>query len=106
MTHVPINPELLRWARERCGKEHEHFPPSFKKLPQWEDGKLEPTLRQVEAFARAVHVPVGYLFLKEPPEELVPIPDFRTFAGTASDASEPESLGHDLPLPRTPELVP
>ena len=92
MTRVPINPELLRWARERCGKDYQHFPLSFKKLPQWEDGKLEPTLRQVEAFARAVHVPVGYLFLKEPPEELVPIPDFRTFAGQPVTRPSPNLL--------------
>ena len=53
----------------------------FKKLPEWESGETHPTLKQVEAFARVVHVPVGYLFLAEPPEEAVPIPDFRTFDG-------------------------
>ena len=53
----------------------------FKKLPEWEAGELQPTLKQADSFARAVHVPVGYLFLTEPPEESLPIPDFRTFAG-------------------------
>ena len=83
MTRVPLNPELLRWARERSGIAQEDLAAKFKKLPEWEDGKTQPTLRQVEAFARTVHVPVGYLFLTEPPEEAVPIPDFRTFAGQA-----------------------
>ena len=80
MIRVPVNPDLLRWARERSGIAHEDLSARFKKLPEWEDGETQPTLRQVEAFARAVHVPVGYLFLTEPPEEAVPIPDFRTFA--------------------------
>jgi hypothetical protein len=32
----------------------------------------------LEEFARKVHVPFGYLFLEEPPEEALPIPYFRT----------------------------
>ena len=31
-------------------------------------GTTQPTLKQAGAFARAVHVPVGCLFLTEPPE--------------------------------------
>ena len=92
MTRVPLNPELLRWARERSGIAQEDLAAKFKKLPEWEDGKTQPTLRQVEAFARTVHVPVGYLFLTEPPEEAVPIPDFRTFAGQAVRRPSPNLL--------------
>ena len=42
--------------------------------------------------ARILHVPVGYLFLSEPPEEVVPIPDFRTFAGRAVTRPSPNLL--------------
>jgi Zn-dependent peptidase ImmA (M78 family) len=51
----------------------------FKKLNLWESGKENPTLKQLESFAKAVHVPFGYLFLQSPPAELLPIQDFRTF---------------------------
>lgn len=81
MTRVAINRELLRWARERAGLAQDALIRRFKRLPEWETGETQPTLKQVEDFARAVHVPVGYLFLTKPPEEVVPIPDFRTFAG-------------------------
>ena len=64
----------------------------FEKLPEWESGETQPTLKQMEAFARAVHVPVGYLFLSQPPEEPVPIPDFRTFAGQAVTRPSPNLL--------------
>ena len=92
MTRVPVNPELLYWACERSGIDHEDLVAKFKKLPEWESGETQPTLKQMEAFARAVHVPVGYLFLSQPPDEPVPIPDFRTFAGQAVTRPSPNLL--------------
>ena len=92
MIRVPVNPELLRWARERAGVPQEKLAAKFKKLPQWENGETRPTLKQLEAFARAVHVPFGYLFLSEPPEEAIPIPDFRTFAGRVVTRPSPNLL--------------
>ncbi len=81
MIRVPVNPNLLVWARERAGLAQADLEGKFAKIGAWEVGEVQPTLKQVEAFASAVHVPVGYLFLSEPPQESVPIPDFRTIAG-------------------------
>ena len=92
MIRVAVRPDLIRWARERSGIPRESLAARFKKLPEWEDGVTQPTLKQVEAFARAVHVPVGYLFLTEPPEEDVPIPDFRTFPGHEESATGKDAL--------------
>lgn len=47
-------------------------------LPAWERGEGKPTLRQLENFAKATHAPLGYFFMPTPPDERVPIPDFRT----------------------------
>lgn len=79
-TRVPINPELLTWARERAGLDMLALAGRFPRLSEWEAGELQPTLRQLEDFARTVHVAVGYLFLPAPPQEPLPIPDFRTLA--------------------------
>ena len=79
MTRVAISPDMLRWARERARLEPEDLLHRFGKLQEWEDGQIHPTLKQLENFAKAVHVPMGFLFLPHPPEEQLPIPDFRTF---------------------------
>ena len=92
MIRAPVNPEILRWARERAGFTQEDLTAKFKKLPEWEDGEIQPTLKQVEAFARAVHAPVGFLFFSEPLEEAVPIPDFRTFSEHAATRPSPNLL--------------
>ena len=62
MTRAPVNPKLLRWARERAGLEQDELAHRFPKLPEWEAGTGQPTLKQLEAFAKAVHVPVSVCF--------------------------------------------
>jgi transcriptional regulator with XRE-family HTH domain len=62
MTRAAIHPELLTWARERAGKNPEDLDHRFPKLALWEAGDAQPTIKQLQAFADAVHVPVGYLF--------------------------------------------
>lgn len=74
---VPVRPEMLRWACERAGYEVSGLAHRIPQLPAWERGEKQPTLKQLEAFAKATRTPFGFLFLPEPPEERLPIPDFR-----------------------------
>ncbi len=92
MTRVPVNPALIRWARERAGVAQEDLAIRFRKLLDWERGETLPTLQQLEAFARSVHVPFGYLFLDQPPDERLPIADFRTVADTAKSDASPDLI--------------
>ncbi len=80
MDRVDVQPELLRWARQRAGLGLDALAGRFAKLPAWERGEIRPTLKQLERFAKATFTPVGYFFLREAPVERVPIPDFRTVA--------------------------
>ena len=92
MTHVAVSPQLVRWARERAGASGANLRQQFPKLEQWERGEAQPTLRQLEKFAKAAYVPIGYLFLPEPPEERTPIPDLRTVAGRGVRRPSPDLL--------------
>ena len=71
---------MLRWACERAGFELGEVARRVPQLSAWERGERQPTLKQLENFAKATHTPIGYFFLPEPPVEQVPIPDFRTIA--------------------------
>jgi len=78
MTDMEVAPEILRWAVERSGKEPETLERKFPKLNAWLERQSAPTLKQLENFAAATYTPFGYFFLDAPPEEPLPIPDFRT----------------------------
>ena len=78
---VDVRPELLRWARERADASVDSLVRKFPKYREWESGEVQPTFRQLESFAKAVHVAEGFLFCSAPPDEPFPIPDFRTVGG-------------------------
>jgi len=81
MMRVAVQPEMFRWARERAGLDVLALRSRFPHLAAWEQGEAQPTLRQLARYARATHAPLGYFFLPAPPEEPLPIPDFRTIGG-------------------------
>jgi Zn-dependent peptidase ImmA (M78 family) len=78
MNTVPASIPVLRWAAWRAGLDEFAIERRFSKWPLWLSGKAQPTLRQLERFARWTHTPIGYFFLPEPPELELPVPDFRT----------------------------
>lgn len=92
MTRVAIQPEMFRWARDRARLDNLALLARFPRLEAWEAGEVQPTLRQLEDYARATHAPVGYFFLPEPPAEPLPIPDFRTVADRAIARPSPNLL--------------
>ena len=87
-----VRPEQFVWARKRAGLGLDPLKKRFPRLEAWESGAAAPSLKQLEDFAKAVHVPVGYLFLPGPPEESIPIPDFRRMTGEAAAHPSPDLL--------------
>ena len=78
MKRVLATPKLIDWACRRSQLDRDYLEEKFKKLPDWISGELQPTEKQLESFAKFVSVPYGFMFLNNPPEEKIPITDFRT----------------------------
>ena len=89
---VNVKPTLLRWAIVRSRIPEEDIRAKFPRLREWESGDREPTLRQLEDFARTTMTPFGHLLLSEPPDEELPIPDFRTKGDTPIDRPSPNLI--------------
>jgi len=84
MSEAFISPQVLQWACERA-----HVSSSIlaekvsKKAPLWMSGEAKPTFLQAQKVSKMLHIPFGYLFLSEPPNESMPLPDLRTVGDVA-----------------------
>lgn len=78
MTTVAVSIPVLRWAARRARLDEGELAARFKKWPLWLSGEVQPTLKQLEDFARLTHTAIGYFFLPQPPQLALPVPDFRT----------------------------
>ena len=86
-TGIDINTNIITWAIARAGFEVHEFYNKFPRVKDWLEENKKPTIKQLEDFSHKVHVPFGYLFLKEPPKEKLPIPFFRTGNNQPSNVS-------------------
>ncbi|MDQ0706253.1 Zn-dependent peptidase ImmA (M78 family)/DNA-binding XRE family transcriptional regulator [Pseudomonas sp. W3I7] len=84
-----INPAILFWSRQRAGLSEAQVAKGLmvklERLKEWEGGQSLPSFHQAQKWAAIVHVPFGYLFLRAPPPEHLPLPDLRTLGGVLPD---------------------
>lgn len=78
MTTIAASVPVLHWAARRARLHDDDLIARFRKWPLWLSGEAQPTLKQLEDFARLTHTAIGYFFLPQPPELALPVPDFRT----------------------------
>jgi len=84
---LSVEPRMLEWACDRSGKPREELREKFPKLDDWITGRALPTQRQLIDFARATYTAFGQLFMPEPPNDDLPIADFRTGPNAAGRPS-------------------
>jgi Zn-dependent peptidase ImmA (M78 family) len=78
---VALVPRVLKWARERADLRQEELARKVgvkpERVEEWEEtGRL--AFGQAQRLAKATYTPFGQLYLAAPPEDRLPIPDFRT----------------------------
>lgn len=93
--NLTLQPTVLRWARQRAGLDEAALAGKLGTTPErvaeWEqDGQLRFT--QVQKLAHVTHTPEGFLFLPSPPDEKLPIPDFRTLGDAPLKRPSPDLL--------------
>ncbi len=84
---VKIEQNIIYWAINRAGYDINVFFSENPEYEKWFRGQKEPTIKQLEKFSHKLHVPFGYLLLKTPPEEIVPIPFYRSINSSNNKTS-------------------
>ena len=92
---ITLQPEVLRWARERAGLSQEELakkiPVKVARVTGWEEtGRI--SIAQADKLAAKTYTPLGYLYLSEPPDEPLPIRDFRTHGDGPPKRPSPDLL--------------
>ncbi|WP_244816761.1 XRE family transcriptional regulator [Caballeronia sp. Lep1P3] len=94
MADARINPAMLTWARERSGIDGpilaDKLGTPVARVAAWEAGERKPTFKQAKRIAEITHIPLGYLYLPAPPDEPLPLADFRTVADAPLKPLSPE----------------
>ena len=80
-TRVQVKGGLLRWARERAGIPVDALIAKFPRLPQWELEEASPTLKQLEAYAKAC-----------PPEDVGGVGGYMEFLQAIHDPTHDEHV--------------
>ena len=80
---IPVNPDVLRWARETLRLSQEEVAQRMKKktsdIEAWERGEASPTYIQLESLAYEIYKrPIALFFFPEIPEEEAVERTFRT----------------------------
>jgi len=95
--NLNLKPRVLHWARERVGLDAATLAKKVgggvtaERVEEWEKtGKL--TFTQAKRLAHVTHAPEGFLYLAEPPDDRLPIPDFRTVGDAPVRRPSPDLL--------------
>lgn len=92
VVRTSVKPALIAWAVDQAGTEVGELEARLPRLPEWIEGRTKPTFNQLRDLARRTGVPLGYLFLPEPPARPLPIPDFREGFAASQSGPSPDLL--------------
>lgn len=90
VVRAPVAPGVVAWALDRSGLNVDDLTPTMPRLASWLRGDIDdsPTFAQVQELARKTGIPLGYLFLEDPPTLRLPVSDFRDgYAGRPEEPS-------------------
>ena len=81
---IPVNPDMLRWARETAGLNVDDVVRKMKRkrvtaetVLSWENGEGSPSYPQLERIAYEIYKrPLALFFFPEPPQEETPKQSF------------------------------
>jgi Zn-dependent peptidase ImmA (M78 family) len=92
MNRVEVSAEMLLWACRRSRIAMPTLESKVPNLPAWIAGTKQPTVKQLEDFAKKTFTPFGMLFFSEPPALDLPIPDYRTLRDESLREPSPNLL--------------
>lgn len=96
MTEALITPEIIKWAIDRNNDTPSGLAMKMNVKPTtiaaWKSGDEKPSIHKAQELAKKLRIPFGYLYLKSPPIEILPLPDLRVVSGAPPKKPSPNFL--------------
>ena len=73
---VKVEKDILDWITSKVQSNLKKD--TYEMLNNWRTGQKEPTFNQIESISRQLNIPLGYFFLKTPPQEKYELIEYRT----------------------------
>ena len=96
-SQITLQPGVLKWSRVRAGISSSELARKMQvraeRVMEWEEtGRI--SIAQVDRLAEKTYTPFGFLYLDEPPDETLPISDFRTVGDEHPRKPSPKPVGN------------
>lgn len=78
VVRIDVEPKVIMDAVSKSGRSLEEVTERYNSFDKWINAELNPTLNQLKDLSCYLRVPFGYLLLKTPAEEHLPLLEFRT----------------------------
>lgn len=89
---LKVSPKLLTWAVERLGQDVKEYALQNENFKWWLTEEKQPTFKQIKDFAKKFYLPLGYMFLEEPPQEEPSIAFFRKKTNAKQDVNVNDTI--------------
>ena len=94
-SQITLRPGVLKWARERAQFGIDDLAQKLniksERILDWESsGRI--SIAQVDALSKRTYTPLGFLYLPEPPDESLPITDFRIVGNESLQRPSPNLI--------------
>ena len=103
-----IEPALLRWARESAHVSIEAAAKSIRTTPErvedWEEGRSQPTVKQLRRLGRKYRRPLAVFYLPEPPQGFDALHDYRRLPGQVARLQSPQ-LAYEIRRAHSRRLI-
>lgn len=91
-----FNRNNIEWAIQRADADLDVLLNAFPKLNEWINQESDPTVKQLEKLTKRLHVPFGYMFSDDLPDESLSFPFFR--AGKEAKAKVSLNVYHTIQI--------
>lgn len=100
-----VENSVLHWAVKASGIDFLVLSEKLPKLSKWLENSTEISLPNIQKLSTVLHIPFGYFFLSEPPNEEIDLVNYRTIDNVSADVISRNLIDTIYDMERKQEFI-